>query len=69
HYQQQITSIDNSLANKMKDNAADICMKLCLSRRAIHHQSPAAQSKGGEDEACELLPCTSTMRDWYKPQG
>ena len=23
-------------------------------------------SKGGEDEAHELLPCTSIMRDWYK---
>lgn len=29
--EQQIATIDNSLANKMKDNATDICMKLCLS--------------------------------------
>lgn len=28
-----------------------------------------ACSKGGEGEAHELLPCTSTMRDWHKPQG
>lgn len=26
-------------------------------------------SKGGGDEVRELLPCTSTIRDWDKPQG
>lgn len=26
-------------------------------------------NKGGEDGVHELLPCTSIMRDWYKPQS
>ncbi|KAI1235982.1 hypothetical protein IHE44_0002075 [Lamprotornis superbus] len=72
HYQQQITAIDNSLANKMKDNAADIWMPESLDREVIQHRKPAPMAQ--QAEALEIVlgnpePVAAERTDYPGSQG